>query len=236
MQLILKLIAMKLPDKKFSGLGLTYDDVLLIPSYSEHLPNEVEIKSKFSRNINLNIPIVSAAMDTVTESKMAIAMAQEGGLGVLHKSMSILEQSEKVKKVKRSESGMILDPVTLNKNSLVAEAKNCMREYSIGGIPVVDKNNILIGIVTNRDLRFENDNNKKLSEVMTSTNLVTAKVGVTMEDAESILQKHKIEKLPVVNKNNMLSGLITFRDIQKLSLKPKSNKDAYGMFSKESLF
>ena len=228
MQLILKLIAMKLPDKKFSGLGLTYDDVLLIPSYSEHLPNEVEIKSKFSRNINLNIPIVSAAMDTVTESKMAIAMAQEGGLGVLHKSMSILEQSEKVKKVKRSESGMILDPVTLNENSLVAEAKNCMREYSIGGIPVVDKNNILIGIVTNRDLRFENDNNKKLSEVMTSTNLITAKVGVTMEDAESILQKHKIEKLPVVDKNNMLSGLITFRDIQKLSLKPKSNKDAYG--------
>ena len=228
MQLIVKLIAMKLPDKKFSGLGLTYDDVLLIPSYSEHLPNEVEIKSKFSRNINLNIPIVSAAMDTVTESKMAIAMAQEGGLGVLHKSMSILEQSEKVKKVKRSESGMILDPVTLNENSLVAEAKNCMREYSIGGIPVVDKNNILIGIVTNRDLRFENDNNKKLSEVMTSTNLITAKVGVTMEDAESILQKHKIEKLPVVDKNNMLSGLITFRDIQKLSLKPISNKDAYG--------
>jgi IMP dehydrogenase len=228
MQLIIRLIAMKLPDNKFSGLGLTYDDVLLIPSYSEYLPNEVEIKSKFSRNINLNIPIVSAAMDTVTESKMAIAMAQEGGLGVLHKSMSILEQSEKVKKVKRSESGMILDPVTLNENSLVAEAKNCMREYSIGGIPVVDKNNILIGIVTNRDLRFENDNNKKLSEVMTSKNLVTAKVGVTMEDAESILQKHKIEKLPVVDKNNMLSGLITFRDIQKLSLKPKSNKDAYG--------
>ncbi len=219
---------MKLPKNKFTGIGLTYDDVLLVPSYSDCLPNQVLINSKFSRNIKLNIPIVSAAMDTVTESKMAIAMAQEGGLGVLHKSMTIKQQAEKVKKVKRSESGMILDPITLKENSTVAEAKNCMREYSIGGIPVVDNKNILIGIVTNRDLRFENDNSKKLSQVMTVSNLITAKVGVTMEDAEKILQKHKIEKLPVVNDNYKLSGLITFRDIQKLSLKPKSNKDAYG--------
>ena len=228
MQLINKLIAMKLPSNKFTGIGLTYDDVLLVPSYSEQLPNQVDIKSKFSKNINLNIPIVSAAMDTVTESKMAIAMAQEGGLGVLHKSMTIKNQADKVKKVKRSESGMILDPVTLNENSLVSEAKNCMREYSIGGIPIVNNKNVLIGIVTNRDLRFENDNSKKLSEVMTKSNLVTADVGVTMQEAESILQKHKIEKLPVVNSKNELSGLITFRDIQKLSLKPKSNKDDFG--------
>ena len=213
---------MKLPKNKFTGIGLTYDDVLLVPSYSDCLPNQVLINSKFSRNIKLNIPIVSAAMDTVTESKMAIAMAQEGGLGVLHKSMTIKQQAEKVKKVKRSESGMILDPITLKENSTVAEAKNCMREYSIGGIPVVDNKNILIGIVTNRDLRFENDNSKKLSQVMTVSNLITAKVGVTMEDAEKILQKHKIEKLPVVNDNYELSGLITFRDIQKLLLKPKS--------------
>ena len=219
---------MKLPKNKFTGIGLTYDDVLLVPSYSDCLPNQVLINSKFSRNIKLNIPIVSAAMDTVTESKMAIAIAQEGGLGVLHKSMTIKQQAEKVKKVKRSESGMILDPITLKENSTVAEAKNCMREYSIGGIPVVDNKNILIGIVTNRDLRFENDNSKKLSQVMTVSNLITAKVGVTMEDAEKILQKHKIEKLPVVNDKYELSGLITFRDIQKLSLKPKSNKDAYG--------
>tara|TARA_B100000900_G_scaffold198100_1_gene167819 strand:- start:4855 stop:6327 length:1473 start_codon:yes stop_codon:yes gene_type:complete len=219
---------MKLPSNKFTGIGLTYDDVLLVPSYSEQLPNEVDIKSKFSKNINLNIPIVSAAMDTVTESKMAIAMAQEGGLGVLHKSMTIKNQADKVKKVKRSESGMILDPVTLKENSLVSEAKNCMREYSIGGIPIVNNKNVLIGIVTNRDLRFENDNSKKLSEVMTKSNLVTADVGVTMQEAESILQKHKIEKLPVVNSKNELSGLITFRDIQKLSLKPKSNKDDFG--------
>ena len=228
MQLINKLIAMKLPSNKFTGIGLTYDDVLLVPSYSEQLPNQVDIKSKFSKNINLNIPIVSAAMDTVTESKMAIAMAQEGGLGVLHKSMTIKNQADKVKKVKRSESGMILDPVTLKENSLVSEAKNCMREYSIGGIPIVNNKNVLIGIVTNRDLRFENDNSKKLSEVMTKSNLVTADVGVTMQEAESILQKHKIEKLPVVNSKNELSGLITFRDIQKLSLKPKSNKDDFG--------
>jgi IMP dehydrogenase len=209
MQLINKLIAMKISQQKFIGTGLTYDDVLLVPSYSECLPNQVDLKTKFSRNINLNIPIVSAAMDTVTESKMAIAMAQEGGLGVLHKSMTIEQQADKVKRVKRSESGMILDPVTLNENSLVAEAKHCMKEYSIGGIPIVKDDNLLIGIVTNRDLRFENDNNKKLSEVMTKSNLITANEGVTMDEAEIILQKHKIEKLPVLDKQNKLMGLIT---------------------------
>ena len=228
MQLINKLIAMDLLKKKFLGTGLTYDDVLLVPSYSECLPNQVDLKSKFSKNLNLNIPIVSAAMDTVTESKMAIAMAQEGGLGVLHKSMTIDEQAIKVKRVKRSESGMILEPITLNENSLVAEAKHNMKEYSIGGIPIINAERKLIGIVTNRDLRFENDNSKSLSQVMTTTNLVTAKEGVTMQEAEKILQKHKIEKLPVIDKNKNLVGLITFRDIQKISLKPISNKDKYG--------
>ena len=208
--------------------ALTFDDVTLVPKYSEILPSDVDTSIKLTNYLKLKIPLLSSAMDTVTESKMAIAMAQEGGLGVLHKSMTIKNQADKVKKVKRSESGMILDPVTLNENSLVSEAKNCMREYSIGGIPIVNNKNVLIGIVTNRDLRFENDNSKKLSEVMTKSNLVIANVGVTMQEAESILQKHKIEKLPVVNSKNELSGLITFRDIQKISLKPKSNKDDFG--------
>ena len=174
-------------------------------------------------------PIIQGGMGVgISWDQLAGNVAKEGGLGVLHKSMTIENQVDKVKRVKRSESGMILDPVTLKENSLVSEAKNCMREYSIGGIPIVNDKNILIGIVTNRDLRFENDNNKKLFEVMTTSNLVTANVGVTMGEAESILQKHKIEKLPVVNSKNELSGLITFRDIQKLLLKPKSNKDAFG--------
>ena len=228
MQLIVKLIAMSNLQNKFTGIGLTYDDVLLVPSYSEFLPSQVDIKTKFSRKINLNIPIVSAAMDTVTESKMAIAMAQEGGLGVIHKSMSIDLQAEKVKKVKRSESGMILDPVTLPGTALVSQAKNCMKEFSIGGIPIVNKDYNLIGIVTNRDLRFENDNQKPLSKIMSKGNLITGKEGITMKEAEMILQKHKIEKLPIVNKEDKLIGLITFRDIQKILLKPISNKDNYG--------
>ena len=228
MQLIIKLIAMSNLQNKFTGIGLTYDDVLLVPCYSEFLPNQVDLKTKFSRKINLNIPIVSAAMDTVTESKMAIAMAQEGGLGVIHKSMSIDLQAEKVKKVKRSESGMILDPVTLPDTALVSQAKNCMKEFSIGGIPIVNKNHNLIGIVTNRDLRFENDNQKPLSKIMSKGNLITGKEGITMKEAEMILQKHKIEKLPILNNQNKLIGLITFRDIQKISLKPISNKDNYG--------
>ena len=228
MQLIDKLIAMKNLYNKFTGIGLTYDDVLLVPAYSEILPNQVNLKTKFSKNINLNIPIVSAAMDTVTESKMAIGMAQEGGLGVIHKSMPIDIQADKVKKVKRSESGMILDPVTLHQTALVSKAKSFMKEYSIGGIPIVDKEKKLIGIVTNRDLRFENENKKPLSQIMSTKSLVTGHEGISMKEAEMILQKHKIEKLPIVNKQNKLVGLITFRDIQKISLKPISNKDKFG--------
>ena len=228
MQLIDKLIAMKNLYNKFTGIGLTYDDVLLVPAYSEILPNQVNLKTKFSKNINLNIPIVSAAMDTVTESKMAIGMAQEGGLGVIHKSMPIDIQADKVKKVKRSESGMILDPVTLHQTALVSKAKSFMKEYSIGGIPIVDKEKKLIGIVTNRDLRFENENKKPLSQIMSKKSLVTGHEGISMKEAEMILQKHKIEKLPIVNKQNKLVGLITFRDIQKISLKPISNKDKFG--------
>ena len=228
MQLIDKLIAMKNLQNKFTGIGLTYDDVLLVPAYSEILPNQVNLKTKFSKNINLNIPIVSAAMDTVTESKMAIGMAQEGGLGVIHKSMPIDIQADKVKKVKRSESGMILDPITLHQTALVSKAKSFMKEYSIGGIPIVDKEKKLIGIVTNRDLRFENENKKPLSQIMSTKSLVTGHEGISMKEAEMILQKHKIEKLPIVNKQNKLVGLITFRDIQKISLKPISNKDKFG--------
>ena len=228
MQLIDKLIAMKNLYNKFTGIGLTYDDVLLVPAYSEILPNQVNLKTKFSKNINLNIPIVSAAMDTVTESKMAIGMAQEGGLGVIHKSMPIDTQADKVKKVKRSESGMILYPVTLHQTALVSKAKSFMKEYSIGGIPIVDKEKKLIGIVTNRDLRFENENKKPLSQIMSKKSLVTGHEGISMKEAEMILQKHKIEKLPIVNKQNKLVWLITFRDIQKISLKPISNKDKFG--------
>ena len=213
---------------KILGEGLTYDDVLLVPAFSEVLPRQVSIKSKFSRNISLNVPIVSAAMDTVTESKMAIAMAQEGGIGVLHKNMTIEEQAEKVRKVKRAESGMIIDPVTLPMDAIVLDAKQSMHEHSIGGIPIVDDKGILKGIVTNRDLRFERNNNRPIVEVMTSKNLVTAGQGTSLKDAEVILQDYKIEKLPVVDGNYKLVGLITFRDITKLIQKPISNKDKYG--------
>ncbi len=213
---------------KILGEGLTYDDVLLVPAFSDVLPRDVNIQTKFTRNITINIPIVSAAMDTVTESKMAIAMAQEGGIGVLHKNMSIEDQALKVRKVKRAESGMILDPVTLPKDALVGDAKANMREHSIGGIPIVDKDKKLIGIVTNRDLRFEKNDDRPVSEVMTSKNLVTVAEGTSLEQAEEILQAHKIEKLPVVNANYKLVGLITFRDITKLTQKPIANKDQYG--------
>ena len=213
---------------KFVGEGLTYEDVLLVPSYSKIIPSEVSLKSKFSKNIKLNVPIVSAAMDTVTESKMAIAIASEGGIGVIHKNMSIDEQANEVRLVKRAESGMIIDPVTLDANSLVVDAKNNMKKYKIGGIPIVSKTGKLIGIVTNRDLRFEKDNSKKLSEVMTTKNLITAKAGTSMSQAEDILQTHKIEKLPVVDSKGILIGLITFRDINKHSEKPTSNKDKLG--------
>ena len=219
---------MKAHATKIIGEGLTYDDVLLIPNYSEILPREVNIQSKFSRNIILNVPVVSAAMDTVTESLMAIAMAQEGGIGVLHKNMTIAQQAAKVRKVKRAESGMILDPVTLPLSSNVGDAKNVMKEFSIGGIPVVDEAGILKGIVTNRDLRFEKVNSRSILEVMTTENLVTAAKGTTLQEAEGILQKNKIEKLPVVDVNFKLIGLITFRDITKLTQKPFANKDGFG--------
>jgi IMP dehydrogenase len=215
-------------ENKILGEGLTYDDVLLVPAFSEVLPREVSIKSKFTRNITINVPIVSAAMDTVTESRMAIAMAREGGIGVLHKNMSIKKQALKVRKVKRAESGMIIDPVTLPITATVADAQASMKEYSIGGIPIVDDNGKLLGIVTNRDLRFEKNYSRSISEVMTSENLVTVSEGTSLEDAEDILQQHKIEKLPVVNVEDKLVGLITFRDITKLSQKPIANKDEYG--------
>ncbi|WP_318342729.1 IMP dehydrogenase [Flagellimonas baculiformis] len=213
---------------KIVGEGLTYDDVLLVPAYSEVLPREVNIQSKFTRNITINVPIVSAAMDTVTESRMAIAMAREGGIGVLHKNMTIEQQALKVRKVKRAESGMIMDPVTLPLDSKVRDAKASMKEHSIGGIPIVDANKRLLGIVTNRDLRFEKNNDRPISEVMTSENLVTVGEGTSLEQAEVILQENKIEKLPVVNDKNELIGLITFRDITKLTQKPIANKDQYG--------
>jgi len=213
---------------KILGEGLTYDDVLLVPAYSEVLPREVNIQTKFTRNITINIPIVSAAMDTVTESRMAIAIAREGGIGVLHKNMTIEQQAMKVRKVKRAESGMIMDPVTLPKDALVLDAKESMREHRIGGIPIVDDSRTLIGIVTNRDLRFEKNNKRPISEVMTSENLVTVGEGTSLAEAEDILQENKIEKLPVVDDAYKLVGLITFRDITKLTQKPIANKDQYG--------
>ncbi|HET8754270.1 MAG TPA: IMP dehydrogenase [Salinimicrobium sp.] len=215
-------------DSKIVGEGLTYDDVLLVPAFSEVLPREVNIQTKFTRNISINVPIASAAMDTVTESKMAIAMAREGGIGVLHKNMTIEEQAIKVRKVKRAESGMIIDPVTLPATALVKDAKENMREHGIGGIPIVDKKGKILGIVTNRDLRFEKNDERPISEVMTSSNLVTVAEGTSLEDAEGILQEYKIEKLPVVNSEDKLVGLITFRDITKLTQKPIANKDSFG--------
>ena len=215
-------------DQKILGEGLTYDDVLLVPAYSETLPREVSIQTKLTRNITINIPIISAAMDTVTESKMAIAIAREGGIGVLHKNMTIEQQAVKVRRVKRAESGMIIDPVTLPLHATVADANLVMREHSIGGIPIIDDSGILKGIVTNRDLRFEHKSDRPIIEVMTSENLVTAPVGTSLKDAEKILQAHKIEKLLIVENNNRLAGLITFRDITKVTQKPLANKDSFG--------
>ncbi|MCH2230180.1 MAG: IMP dehydrogenase [Crocinitomicaceae bacterium] len=208
--------------------GLTYDDVLLTPAFSDVLPNEVTLKSKVTRNISLNTPIVSAAMDTVTEANLAIAIAQQGGIGVVHKNMTIEAQAMEVRKVKRSESGMILDPVTISQSSIVLDALNLMRENSIGGIPVVDKDRTLLGIVTNRDLRFEKNHNRPILEVMTSNNLITTSENTDLVTAEQILQANKIEKLPVVDANNKLIGLITFRDIIKVKEHPNSCKDTFG--------
>ena len=214
-------------DSKIIGEGLTYDDVLLVPDYSEVLPSQVNVSSQFSRNIRLNIPIVSAAMDTVTEAKMAIAIAQEGGIGVLHKNMTIDKQAAEVRKVKRSESGMILDPVTLSKDSNVGEALAIMKEHKIGGIPIININNDIVGIVTNRDLRFEKNKEKSITEVMTSEELVTTQL-TDLENAEDILQANKIEKLPVVDEEGKLVGLITYKDIIKNKTRPNACKDNYG--------
>nr|WP_299035286.1 IMP dehydrogenase [uncultured Tenacibaculum sp.] len=219
---------MQAHQNKILGEGLTYDDVLLVPAYSEVLPREVSIQTKFTRNITINVPIVSAAMDTVTESAMAIAIAREGGIGVLHKNMTIEQQALEVRKVKRAESGMIIDPITLSLSAIVLDAKQAMREHKIGGIPIVDEAGKLVGIVTNRDLRFEKNNERPIVEVMTSENLVTVAEGTSLKDAEVILQENKIEKLPVVNDDDKLVGLITFRDITKLTQKPIANKDSYG--------
>ena len=208
--------------------GLTYDDVLLVPAYSEVLPRDVQLKSKFTRNIEVNTPIVSAAMDTVTESQLAIAIAQQGGIGVIHKNMTIAEQALKVRKVKRSESGMIIDPITLKEDALVKDALVLMKENKIGGIPVVDDAGVLKGIVTNRDLRFEKNAGRPITEVMTSENIITTKDGTDLSTAEGILQENKIEKLPVVDANKKLIGLITYRDIIKVKTHPNSCKDSYG--------
>jgi IMP dehydrogenase len=208
--------------------GLTYDDVLLIPRYSEVLPREVKLQSKLTRNITLNAPIISAAMDTVTESELAIAIAQQGGIGVIHKNMSIERQALEVRKVKRSESGMILDPIVLPLTAKISDALQLMRENAIGGIPIVDENRILKGILTNRDLRFEKNVTKSVKDVMTSENIVTAKEGTSLLEAEEILQQYKIEKLPVVSSDNTLLGLITYRDIIKVKQHPNSCKDKFG--------
>ena len=215
-------------NNKILGEGLTYDDVLLVPAFSDVLPREVNIQTKFTRNITINVPIASAAMDTVTESALAIAMAREGGIGVLHKNMTIEQQAHQVRRVKRAESGMILDPVTLPLTATVIDAKANMKEHRIGGIPVIDEKGILKGIVTNRDLRFEHDNQRPIVEVMTSVNLITAAVGTSLKDAEKILQKNKIEKLLIVDQDYKLKGLITFRDITKVTQKPIANKDSFG--------
>lgn len=219
---------MSIDSEKFVGEGLTYDDVLLVPSYSEVLPRETDITTYFSRGIRLQAPLASAAMDTVSEYRMAIAMAQEGGIGVIHKNMSIEMQAEHVRRVKRSESGMIIDPVTLPETAVVEDALTLMRENKIGGIPVINKTKELVGIVTNRDLRFEKKMKRPIREVMTSENIITAKEGTDLAKAEEILRKYKIEKLPVVDKHNRIVGLITFRDIVKVLVHPHANKDAHG--------
>lgn len=208
--------------------GLTFDDVLLIPAYSEVLPREVDLRTKFSRNITLNVPIVSAAMDTVTEAQLAIALAREGGIGVIHKNMPIAEQARQVHAVKRAENGMIYDPVTIKRGSTVSDALNMMKEYHIGGIPVVDDEGRLVGIVTNRDLRFERNLDRKIDEVMTKENLVVTHQSTDLEEAAQILQEHKIEKLPVVDNDGRLVGLVTYKDITKAKDKPYACKDERG--------
>lgn len=221
-------VSPKNKSEKFFGEGLTFDDVLLLPAYSEVLPREVNIKSQLTKSITLNIPMLSAAMDTVTEWQLAIALAREGGIGILHKNMSIDQQVEQVRRVKRSESGMIIDPITLHVDATIGDALHLMQENKIGGIPIVDANKKLVGVLTNRDLRFETEKAKKVSQVMTSANLVTAPEGTTLGKAFDILRQHKVEKLPVVKKDGTLVGLITYRDIQKLQSQPNAVKDSFG--------
>jgi len=218
----------KSKSQKFFGEGLTFDDVLLMPSYSQTLPRDVDITTHLTKNIKLNVPMLSAAMDTVTEANLAIALAREGGLGILHKNMTIAKQAEQVRKVKRSESGLILDPVTLLQTATIGDALRLMKENKIGGIPIVDKSGKLVGILTNRDLRFEDDPKRKISEVMTKENLITAPEGTDLKKAQIILRNYKIEKLPVVNKNGKLIGLITYRDILQLTSHPNAVKDQFG--------
>ncbi len=213
---------------KFTEEAFTFDDVLLIPSYSEVLPREVDTSTQLTRDIRINVPILSAAMDTVTEYKLAIAIAQQGGLGVIHKNMSIEKQAEQVRSVKRSESGMIIDPVTLGTEATLGDALDLMEKFRIGGIPIIDVDKKLIGILTNRDLRFEQVRSRSVREVMTKANLITAPAGTTLQQAKEILQFHKIEKLPVVDKDNRLVGLITYKDIMKVQNYPHSCKDAFG--------
>jgi IMP dehydrogenase len=219
---------MSLDSSKFLFEALTYDDVLLLPAYSEILPRQTNTLTRLSRNINLNIPLVSAAMDTVTEYEMAIAMAHVGGIGFIHKNMTIQEQADQVKRVKRSESGMIQDPITLNEDATLGDALNIMKEHKIGGIPVINDNGKLIGIITNRDLRFQKNTKKKVTEIMTKENLITAQVGIDLGKAEDILQEYKIEKLPVIDKEGRLKGLITYKDILKKKDRPEACKDSLG--------
>ncbi len=213
---------------KFFGEGLTFDDVLLVPGYSQVLPRDVDIKTRLTKDITLNVPLLSAAMDTVTEASLAMALAREGGLGILHKNMSVEQQAAQVRKVKRSESGLILDPITLLENATIGDALKLMRDNKIGGIPIIDKNGKLTGILTNRDLRFETDVKMKISEVMTTENLITAPDGTDLKKAEKILRQYKIEKLPVVDKSGKLIGLITYRDILQLYSFPNALKDQFG--------
>lgn len=218
----------KSTDNKFSNEGITFDDVLLVPSYSEVLPREVDLRTHFTRNIQINVPLVSAAMDTVTETALAIAVAREGGIGIIHKNMTIERQAEMVRKVKRADSGMIIDPITLNEDATVGQAQRLMNENRIGGIPIIDVAGKLAGILTNRDLRFEKNMKRKVTEIMTVKNLITAPKGTDLKKAENILEQYKIEKLPVVDKSGKLVGLITYKDILKVRNNPNSSKDILG--------
>ena len=224
----LELFAMSFENSKIAYEALTYEDVLLAPGYSEILPRETDTTTRLTRNITLNIPLISSAMDTVTETDLAIAMALEGGMGFIHKNMPKEMQAEQVRKVKRSQSGLIIDPITLPFDATIGDANRIMREFKIGGIPVIDDNNTLIGIITNRDLRFQKNMSRPIKEVMTTENLITASVGISLLQAEDILQEYKIEKLPIVDKNGKLTGLITYKDILKRKDKPNACKDEYG--------